>query len=943
VTTVSPTLAPTAFLSVLSTSIHFQGSLFLLGTSSYESEVVVKDINLHQNQVLGHDAYIIFGQNRKFTRNIDLRSGSTPKITPVLFRDSSSRSATIVGDINGDGYRDMIIGYPFSSLVLVYRGKKQGFTNLVTSFLIRGEPESEFGWAVSGLGDINDDHYDDFIISAKAIGVLYVFFGKGNIMNRNIDVTKLTVSQGFKITGSTDTFNAGVSVAGAGDFNKDGFKDIIFSAMTASSQGIVYILFGNKTFHDVSLSQLSNSVLLVISCPVSSLSGLSVTGIGDIDNDGYDDIAISSLPYKGGYQTQKTYLIYGRSVVRNEKLDLTQMIEGIDGITITGGGFMVGGGEGRDFNNDGLADLMIINYPFWQGKSSAYFLQFPDNVTSSPTLAPSSFPSSQPTSFPSLLPTIAMTTHTPSNLPTRFSTQSAGFSPSQSNYNSSNNNNKTSSSVYIPPTLRPTRQPKSFRPTPIPTIIPSPSPTQRPTHRPSSSPRPTPIPSEKPSSAPVVPETAMPTLDFRRLRGSVAPSPVTTSLPTINTTAIEAINCNKAGEYQGRNETNYQFSISANVGTVSITGNAQAGIENVYLLQTCPSDRVDVEIKNFRISTDRINVAYLIESGYVYPSLSEISFSVKSGQPLTLLFCEENKLQMILSSHSTFELTDRNFLFAPWLSEMNGQQSTKDSVLTQIQIGIAFGMITLFVLCVWITKVAQQSSVDEKEIKDIRSDDEEEEENHSYTRRGYQDSLAGSDSLGSGFTALLLQWDEDGNSEVASDYDGDCSENENNGHNNYNEDYYENNSHFHFENDYNVGNHNYVYDYNGYGSPLYFGFGCNFDNTNYMNDYNAGPNLFYGEYHNNYNHNYNFDYNYNYNYNYYSSSHFDYNGNVFASSVDNDDNNNNNNECSSLDGNHDCIQQNEEQSDRDNNVPRQEDLNSVFFFYQSGDKLPIEE
>jgi hypothetical protein len=798
--TVSPTLAPTAFLSVVSTTNHFHGSLFLLGTSSYESEVVVKDINL-QNQVPGHDVYVIFGQNRKFTRNIDLRSSSTPKINPVLSRDSSTRSATIAGDINGDGYRDLIIGYPFSSLVLVYRGKKQGFTNLVTSFLIRGEPESEFGWAMSGLGDINDDHYDDFIISAKAIGVIYVFFGRGNIMNRNIDVAKLTVNQGFKITGSTDTFNTGVSVASAGDFNQDGFKDIVFSAMTASSQGFVYILFGNKTFHDVSLSQLSNSVLLVISCPVSSFSGLSVTDIGDIDNDGYDDIAIGSLPYKGGYQTQRTYLIYGRSVVRNERLDLTQMIEGNDGITINGGGFMIGGGEGRDFNNDGIADLIIINYPFWQGKSSAYFLRFPDNVTSSPTLAPSSFPSSQPTSFPSLLPTVAMTTHTPSNLPTIFATQSAS-SLSQSNHNSSNNNNnnnKNNSLFHIPPTLRPTRQPKSFRPTPFPTITPSLAPTQSPSRRPSSSPRPSPIPSEKPSSAPVVPETPRPTIDFRRLRGSVSPSLLATSLPTINTTAVEAINCNKAGEYQGKNETNYQFSISATVGTVSITGNAQGGIENIYLLQCCPSDPVDVVIKNFRLSTDRISVAHLIESGYLYPSLSEISFSLKSGQPLTLLFCEENRLQVILSSHSEFKLTDRNFLFAPGFAEMNTKQSTKDSVLIQIQIGIAFGMITLFFLCLWITKVAtQQSSIDEKEeIKNIESEDDEGDEDCSYTRSGYQGSQAGSDSLGSGFTALLLQWGEDDNDEDTTDcYEGDCSENESNGHNNHdNEDYNENGSH----------------------------------------------------------------------------------------------------------------------------------------------------
>jgi hypothetical protein len=352
----------------------------------------------------------------------------------VPYNNILVRSATIVGDINRDGVSDLIIGYPFSSQCFVYFGRGQGgggvdFTSLAVSFMLYGEAESEFGWAISGIGDINDDHYDDFMISAKAIGVIYVFFG--GITATNIDLRKKSLfsDQGFRIiSGSNDDgnyFNLGVSLASAGGFNKDGVKDLMFSAMTASSQGLVYIILLRKNsgslFQDISLDQLLNNnysaishSILTLLCPPSSFSGLSATGIGDINKDGFDDIAIGSL---GAYQLQRTYLLYGKPIQENteRRIDLSQMREGIDGITLIGGGFLVA--SPGDLNNDGIEDLLIINYPFWQGKSFTYFIQFPENVTSLPTVFPSSFPSSQPSSLPSLVPTVTQTTETPTNRP----------------------------------------------------------------------------------------------------------------------------------------------------------------------------------------------------------------------------------------------------------------------------------------------------------------------------------------------------------------------------------------------------------------------------------------------------------------------------------------------------------------------------------------------
>jgi sugar lactone lactonase YvrE len=165
----SPTSAPTSVLSIVgSNPYNFQGKLFLFGSPLSQQDLTFPNINLG-NVISDQFSYVVFGQRKKLPNNLNLgtldsKTGEfVSKVNPpLLARESIVRSSAVIGDFNGDGSLDLITGYPYFSLCLVYLGKNEiqsrQFSDLVVSFNIFGPEESEFGWAVSGLGDINKDH-----------------------------------------------------------------------------------------------------------------------------------------------------------------------------------------------------------------------------------------------------------------------------------------------------------------------------------------------------------------------------------------------------------------------------------------------------------------------------------------------------------------------------------------------------------------------------------------------------------------------------------------------------------------------------------------------------------------------------------------------------------------------------------------------------------------
>ena len=177
--------------------------------------------------------------------------------TAGVFRTSVSS-----GDVNGDGFDDLIIGAykagdygNYSGASYVVFGQAGGFAaaidvsslNGTNGFLIRGEaPDDRLGFSVSA-GDVNGDGFDDLIVGAydadpngSMSGASYVVFGQSEGFAAEIDLSALDGTNGFQLNGEAAGDRSGLSVASAGDVNGDGFDDLIIGARYADPNGIDY-------------------------------------------------------------------------------------------------------------------------------------------------------------------------------------------------------------------------------------------------------------------------------------------------------------------------------------------------------------------------------------------------------------------------------------------------------------------------------------------------------------------------------------------------------------------------------------------------------------------------------------------------------------------------------------------------------------------------------
>jgi len=189
-------------------------------------------------------------------------------------------SVSGAGDVNGDGFSDLIVGARDDDFGGVDSGSARVLSGVDGSILYNFYGDSSydrFGWSVSGAGDVNADGFDDFIVGARnnrsgaSRGSARVFSGiDGSIL--------------YNFVGDSPDDLFGESVSGAGDVNGDGFADFIVGAWRDDNNG-------SRSGSARVFSGIDGSVLYNFDGEsANELFGYSVSGAGDVNGDGFADL-----------------------------------------------------------------------------------------------------------------------------------------------------------------------------------------------------------------------------------------------------------------------------------------------------------------------------------------------------------------------------------------------------------------------------------------------------------------------------------------------------------------------------------------------------------------------------------------------------------------------------------------------------------------------------
>jgi hypothetical protein len=281
------------------------------------------------------------------------------------------------GDVNGDGFDDLVIGaWGFSSgqtdegVVLVFYGSLDGIRSggpADADVIIEANQENAYlGWSVASAGDVNHDSFEDIIVGSYRYtnghdheGAAFVFLGSpGGIVATNVNDASAMIEANQSFA------HMGASVAPAGDVNGDGFDDVIVGALKFDhgevEEGAAFVFHGSAA--GVVGGGASDANALVESNQAMAHLGMSVDGAGDVNGDGYDDVIVAAPSYANGEGHEGIALVFHGSefgVLGGTPVDADSLFESNQGAAVINHVSTAG-----DVNGDGFADVLVGAYAF---------------------------------------------------------------------------------------------------------------------------------------------------------------------------------------------------------------------------------------------------------------------------------------------------------------------------------------------------------------------------------------------------------------------------------------------------------------------------------------------------------------------------------------------------------------------------------------------------
>ncbi len=256
-------------------------------------------------------------------------------------QDQFGISVSGAGDVNNDGFDDFIVGAHFDANNGFGSGSARVFSGADGSILYTFNGDSgndRFGWSVSGAGDVNNDGFDDLIVGAYLDDNNGADSGSARVFS-GVDGSIL-----YTFNGDSGGDSFGYSVSGAGDVNNDGFADLIVGALLDDNSGA---LSGSARV----FSGADGSILYTFNGnSAGDRFGTSVSGAGDVNGDGFDDLIVGAhLDDNTGDASGSVRILSGATGVILYTFNGNSANDQF-GASVSGAG---------DLNNDGFADFIV--------------------------------------------------------------------------------------------------------------------------------------------------------------------------------------------------------------------------------------------------------------------------------------------------------------------------------------------------------------------------------------------------------------------------------------------------------------------------------------------------------------------------------------------------------------------------------------------------------
>ncbi len=280
--------------------------------------------------------------------------------------DQLGFSVATAGDVNGDGYSDLLVGVPGwdngqngEGAAFTYLGAPTGPAGQPSWIVESNQDDAAFGSAVATAGDVNGDGYSDVVVGAYLYDNGQVDEGRAFVYHGS--PAGLGAAPAWTAESNQAAAAFGVSVAGAGDVNGDGYSDVVVGANLhdngQADEGRASVYHGSPAGLGVAAAWTGESN------QAGAAFGVSVAGAGDVNGDGYSDVVVGANLFDNGQIDEGRAFLHhgsaaGLATVQTWTAESNQ----------TGAEFGAAVGGAGDVNADGFSDVIAGAHLFDNGE-----------------------------------------------------------------------------------------------------------------------------------------------------------------------------------------------------------------------------------------------------------------------------------------------------------------------------------------------------------------------------------------------------------------------------------------------------------------------------------------------------------------------------------------------------------------------------------------------